>query len=140
VKFFWVKGAAMFFTSLIFDIIQLIDLALEIYMWIVIAAAALIWLTAFKVIDKDKDSDGLKRARELLGKLTEPVFAPIRRVLKPVNGFDLAPVVVLVIIYILRSFLADVYVSNGVPHYNGSGSMPFYQNKNDHIYGGGIHP
>ena len=121
-----------------FDFIRLIDLALEIYMWVVIAAAILAWLTANKVIDNT--NDGVKRVGELLGKLTEPLLSPIRRALKPVKGFDLSPVVVVIIIFFVRSFLVNVYVSNGVYHYNGSNGMPFYQNKNDHIYGGGIHP
>ena len=131
------KGTVML-TSLMFDFIQLIDLVLEIYMWVVIAAAALAWLAANKVIDKN--NDGVKRLGDLLGKITEPVLQPIRSVLKPVKGFDLAPVAVVIVIFVLRSFLVNVYVSNGVYHYNGSGSMPFYQNRNDHIYGGGIHP
>ena len=33
---------------------QLIHIVLDVYMWVVIASAVLIWLTAFKVIDKDK--------------------------------------------------------------------------------------
>jgi YggT family protein len=34
----------------------------------------------------------------LLYRLTEPVFAPVRRVLPPMGGLDLAPLVVLLII------------------------------------------
>ncbi len=41
----------------------------------------------------------------ILHQLTEPVFAPVRRVLPPIGMFDLTPVVVLIGLAILRSIL-----------------------------------
>lgn len=35
---------------------------------------------------------------DLLYRLTEPVFAPVRRVLPPMGGFDFAPLVVLLVL------------------------------------------
>lgn len=35
---------------------------------------------------------------DLLYRLTEPVFAPVRRVLPPMGGLDLAPLVVLIVL------------------------------------------
>jgi YggT family protein len=128
----------MFMTSLVFDFIQFIDLILEIYLWVMIATGALLWLITLKVIDKKEQ--WVKGVGELLGKLTDPVLRPLRRALIPVKGFDLSPLVVIIVIVVVRSFLSHVYVSNGVPHYNGSNGMPFYQNKGDHIYGGRAHP
>lgn len=40
-----------------------------------------------------------------LYRLTEPVLAPIRRVLPPMGGLDLSPLVVIIGIQILTSFL-----------------------------------
>jgi YggT family protein len=37
--------------------------------------------------------------------LTEPVFAPIRRVIPPVGGLDLSPMVLLIVLQILKGFL-----------------------------------
>ena len=37
--------------------------------------------------------------------VTEPVLAPIRRVLPNLGGIDISPIVVLVIIFFLRTFL-----------------------------------
>lgn len=35
---------------------------------------------------------------DILYRLTEPVFAPVRRVLPPMGGLDLAPLVVLIVL------------------------------------------
>lgn len=42
---------------------------------------------------------------QILYRLTEPVLAPIRRVLPPMGGFDLAPLVVFAAIFFLKRFL-----------------------------------
>lgn len=42
---------------------------------------------------------------QFLYRLTEPVLAPIRRVLPPMGGLDLSPLVVIIGIQILTSFL-----------------------------------
>jgi YggT family protein len=98
---------------------ELIHIVLDVYMWIVIATAVLIWLTAFKIVDKN--NDGIKRAGELLGKLTEPFLRPIRRVLKPVSGFDLAPLALLFIVFFLQAFVNHMDRHT----YYSSSSMPF---------------
>ena len=35
---------------------------------------------------------------EFLHRITEPVFAPIRRVIPPMSGFDLSPLIALIVI------------------------------------------
>ena len=40
--------------------------------------------------------------------ITEPVLAPIRRMLPNMGGFDLSPMIVLVILWIIRAALAAV--------------------------------
>ncbi len=42
---------------------------------------------------------------QALYKVTEPVFQPIRRVLPPLGGFDLTPLVVLIGLNIVMAFL-----------------------------------
>ena len=98
---------------------HLLHIVLDVYMWVVIATAALIWLAAFKVVDKD--NNGVRRVGELLNKLTEPVLRPIRRVLKPVGGFDLAPLVLLFIVFFLQSLVSHTHF-----YATSSSGMPFY--------------
>ncbi len=47
--------------------------------------------------------------REALGRVLQPLYAPIRRVIPPLGGFDITPIVLLilvqVVVQILSSFL-----------------------------------
>jgi YggT family protein len=45
--------------------------------------------------------------------LTEPVFRPIRRILPPIGGLDLSPIVVFVIIWFLQYTITYVSYRNG---------------------------
>jgi len=44
-------------------------------------------------------------AREALGRILYPIYAPIRRVLPPVGMMDLTPLVVLILIQVLEAIL-----------------------------------
>lgn len=43
--------------------------------------------------------------REVLGKIVEPLLAPIRKVLPPTGGIDLSPLVLIIILQILGAVL-----------------------------------
>jgi YggT family protein len=43
----------------------------------------------------------------VINQLTEPVLRPIRRILPPMGGLDLSPIVVFVILFFLQSFIAN---------------------------------
>jgi YggT family protein len=48
----------------------------------------------------------------LLHQVTEPVLAPLRRVIPPIGGaIDVSPVVVLIVLEILRRFLVSILLS-----------------------------
>ncbi len=77
-------------------IIDLIAIVLNLYWWVVIAAVIVSWLTAFNVINV---SNNLVRSLlRILFALTEPVFRKIRKVIPPIAGLDLSPLIVLVFI------------------------------------------
>src|SRR3954471_18456363 len=73
---------------------------LEIYKWIVIAAVIVSWLTAFNVINQYNNF--VRTVLRILIALTEPVFRPIRRLIPPVGGLALSPIIVFVIIWFLQ--------------------------------------
>jgi len=73
---------------------------LEIYKWVVIAAVIVSWLTAFNVINVHNNF--VRTLLRILLALTEPVFRQVRRVLPPIGGLDLSPIVVFVIIWFLQ--------------------------------------
>jgi YggT family protein len=73
---------------------------LEIYKWILIAAVIVSWLTAFNVINVHNNF--VRTLLRILLALTEPVLAPIRRMLPAIGGLDLSPIVLFVIIWFLQ--------------------------------------
>ena len=80
-------------------IARLVDLALTAYMWIIIIRAVLSWV----------NPDPFNPIVRFLYQVTEPVLRPIRRRLPTFQlGLDLSPMVVLLAIYFLQSFLVRV--------------------------------
>ncbi len=83
------------------QILQLLALALQIYLWIVLAWVIFTWLYQFNVVNPRNQL--VAAIGRFLYQVTEPVMRPIRRVLPTVGGFDLSPLVLtLVIIVLLR--------------------------------------
>jgi YggT family protein len=73
---------------------------LEVYKWIVLAAVIVSWLTAFNVINQYNNF--VRTLLRFLIAVTEPVFRQIRKVIPPMGGFDLSPIIVFVIIWFLQ--------------------------------------
>ena len=86
---------------LISTIISILDLLLSVLMWIIIVQAVLSWLVAFNVVNTH--SDFVRQLLYALGRMTEPLYRPIRRILPDFGAIDFSPLVVLLIIQILRS-------------------------------------
>src|SRR6266702_6650329 len=81
-------------------IAALLIAVLEFYKWIVIAAVIVSWLTAFNVINQHNNF--VRTLLRMLYALTEPVFRPIRKLLPPMGGLDLSPIIVFFIIWFLQ--------------------------------------
>lgn len=84
-------------------LIRTIDLALDIYTWIIIASAVFSWLYAFNVINSSNRL--VASIGEFLFKATEPALRPIRRFLPDLGGIDVSPIVLLLIIFFIRQLL-----------------------------------
>lgn len=84
-------------------IIYLVELVIEIFTWIVIAGAIMSWLVAFGVVNVRNQF--IRVVVDMLYRLTEPLLRPIRRMLPNLGGVDIAPVVLLVALAVLREAL-----------------------------------
>jgi YggT family protein len=84
-------------------LIYLVELVIEILTWIVIAGAIMSWLVAFGVVNVRNQF--IRLVVDMLFRLTEPLLRPIRRVLPNFGGVDIAPVVLLVALAVLREAL-----------------------------------
>ena len=73
-----------------YEVFRLIMLVLDIYTWVIIAAAVISWITP----------NPYNPVVRLLRRLTEPVLAPIRRLLPPWKtfGLDFSPMIVILLI------------------------------------------
>lgn len=84
-------------------ILDVIRMVLSLITWIIIIQAVLSWLVAFNVISLQNPT--VRSIWSGLEKLTEPVYRPIRRLLPQMQGFDLAPLIVLLIIFFLQQLI-----------------------------------
>ncbi len=87
------------------SLLRLIDIVLELYMWCLIIAAVLSWLSFGGVINNRNRF--VYTISDFLYRITEPVLRPIRRVVPLIGGIDLSPVILILIIYFLRSLLRE---------------------------------
>lgn len=86
------------FTSLFGALIGIFNVLLTMYFWVVIISALMTWVRP----------DPYHPVVRFLRAMTEPVFYRIRRAMPfvMIGGFDLSPVVVLLVIQFLQLFLA----------------------------------
>lgn len=87
--------------NLIVALAKIIDLALTVYIWIIIARALISWV----------NPDPYNPIVTFLYRATEPVLAPVRRLI-PIKGLgiDIAPIIVIMIIYFLQMFLVKTMI------------------------------
>lgn len=87
-------------------IIDLLILALQVYFWIVIVTVLASWLVAFDVLNtKNK---WVYKACDLLNKVTNPLVLRLRKIIPPVGGIDLTPMVIIFGIYFLQNILFNI--------------------------------
>jgi YggT family protein len=87
-----------------------IDLALQLYIWIVIAMAIFSWLVAFNVVNTRNHVVAL--IGDFLYRVTDPVLRPIRNMLPNLGGIDISPVVLFLIIVFIRYVIALYILPN----------------------------
>jgi len=71
----------------------LIYMAIEIYIFIIIAGVIVSWLIAFNVISMQHPVT--KKLISLLGRLTDPVMRPVQKYIPSIGGIDISPIIVL---------------------------------------------
>jgi len=87
-------------------ILEVVDLLLRLYMWVIIASAVMSWLISFRVINTY--SRPVSVIGDFLYRATEPVLRPIRRFLPNFGGLDISPVILLIAIWLIRMELANL--------------------------------
>ena len=93
----------------LFDVIYL---ALDLYLWIVIAAAIFSWLVAFNVVNTRNQVVAM--IAEFLYRITEPALRPIRKSMPNLGAIDISPVILFFVIYFLQ-LVIQMYILPNVP-------------------------
>jgi len=84
------------FVNFLVAVAKILDIALTIYMWIIIARAVISWV----------NPDPYNPIVQFLYRVTEPVMAPIRRWIPFTRmGIDISPIIIILVIFFVQSFL-----------------------------------
>jgi YggT family protein len=85
------------------ELLTFISYLLQLYVYVIIAAAVLSWLIAFNVVNtRNPVVSGIG---EFLYRITEPVLRPIRNMLPNLGGIDISPIIVILIIIFIQSVI-----------------------------------
>ena len=85
-------------------LLDVILLALQLYVWLLIISAVLSWLIAFNVVNVRNEV--VRTIWNFLYQITEPVLRPIRNVLPNLGGIDISPIVLVLIIILIQRVIA----------------------------------
>ena len=85
---------------MLYALYSIIDMILQILVWIIIVQVVLSWLVAFNVINTS--SNFVRTLLDGLDRLTAPLYRPIRKILPDFGGIDFSPIVLILAIQILR--------------------------------------
>jgi len=83
------------FSNFLNAVAYVIEMVLNIYMWIIIARALISWV----------NPDPYNPIVSFLYRATEPVLYRVRRIIPDLGGLDLSPLIVILIIYFLKEFV-----------------------------------
>jgi YggT family protein len=90
--------------NLVLAVANILDIVLTIYMWIVIIAALISWISP----------DPYNPIVRFLYSVTEPVFSRIRRVIGfSLGAIDISPLIVILAIIFTRRFLINSLIELG---------------------------
>ena len=89
-------------------LLEVIVYALQIYIYLLIAAAVLSWLVAFNIVNTRNQVVAM--LSDFLYRITEPALRPISQMLPSLGGIDISPVIlILIIIFIEKVILEYIY-------------------------------
>jgi YggT family protein len=91
-------------------LLDVILLALQLYVWVLIIAAVLSWLLLFNVVNYRNQV--VSTIWDLCNRLTEPALRPIRRIMPNLGGIDISPVILILLIFFIQNVIARYIYPN----------------------------
>jgi YggT family protein len=93
-------------------IIQLLDTIVHLIIIVLIVNAVLSWLIAFQILNPYKNAF-VRQIWELSQRLTDPLLRPIRKIIPPLGGVDLSPIILLLGLQFLMTVIKNVALRSG---------------------------
>jgi len=87
------------FNLVIVSVAQLVDLAFSVFIFAILIQAILSWITP----------GTYNPVTSVLFSLTEPVLRPVRRIVPPISGFDLSPLVAILGLQVMRMLVMPLF-------------------------------
>ncbi len=85
----------------------LVDKVMDLFIWALIISAVMSWLVAFGVLNMHN------RVVYMIGdffhRVTEPVLAPIRRILPNLGGVDISPLALILLLIFAQRLLREFF-------------------------------
>lgn len=91
-------------------VLDIVMLVLQIYIWLLIAAAVLSWLIAFNVVNTRNPV--VAAIADFLYRITEPLLRPIRSMMPNLGGIDVSPVLLILIILLIENIIVRYIYPN----------------------------
>jgi YggT family protein len=97
---------------MLYALLQTLSMVLTLVWWVFLIMIVMSWLISFNVVNtRQPFVAGLWR---VINAITEPILRPIRRIIPPMGGFDLSPIVVFVIIFFLQQWIGSAAVTGRI--------------------------
>ena len=87
------------------SLFQILMLLLDVLWFFIIAHVIMSWLINFQVLNLRQPL--VSQIWDALNRILEPLYSQLRRIIPPMSGIDLAPLVALIGVYILRIILSN---------------------------------
>ncbi len=87
-------------------IVAVLEYAIQIYTYVVIAAVIMSWLLAMGTLNMRNEF--VRSVARVLDALTEPVFRLVRKVVPTIGPLDLSPLVVLVVLWAIGQYFLPI--------------------------------
>ncbi|HET9399241.1 MAG TPA: YggT family protein [Sphingomicrobium sp.] len=96
---------------MLYALFGIVDMILQLLLWIIIIQVILSWLVAFNVINLH--SNFVRTVVDALDRITAPLYRPIRKIMPDFGGIDFSPIVLILAIQIIRRLVEGLALETG---------------------------
>jgi len=88
-------------------LLQVVLIAIELYMWVIIVGIVLSWLVVFNVVNTSNKF--VYMVGDFCHRATEPVLGPIRRILPNLGGLDISPLIFILGLMFVKGVIVELH-------------------------------